>query len=74
MKRARHDTDRQGGFTIIEMMISLSVLIPILMIIGATSSTASRTIETNSRAADVSTACRRMSQRLAKLVRPASTR
>ncbi len=67
----REAASRESGFTLLETMISLSVVIPILLIIGATSSTASQSIETSSRAADVNTACRRMSQRLAKLIRPA---
>ena len=63
--------DRQGGFTLIEMSIVMTILVPILVGIAVTTSSVNDTMEANSRRADVMTYCRRMSQRIAKLVRPA---
>ncbi len=63
--------DRQGGFTLIEMSIVMTIVVPILVGIAVTTSSVNDTMEANSRRADVMTYCRRMSQRIAKLVRPA---
>ena len=63
--------DRQRGFTLIEMSIVMTILVPIMVGIAVTTSSVNDTMEANSRRADVMTYCRRMSQRIAKLVRPA---
>ena len=63
--------DRQGGFTMIEMSIVMTILVPLMVGIAVTTSSVNDTMEANSRRADVMTYCRRMSQRIAKLVRPA---
>jgi hypothetical protein len=55
----------------IEMSIVMTVLIPLLIGIALTTSSVNSTMEANSRRADVTTYCRRMAQRIAKLVRPA---
>lgn len=61
----------ERGFTLIEMSIVMTVLIPLLVGIALTTSSVNSTMEANSRRADVTTYCRRMAQRIAKLVRPA---
>ncbi|MHC4077664.1 MAG: prepilin-type N-terminal cleavage/methylation domain-containing protein, partial [Planctomycetota bacterium] len=65
------DRRREGGFTMIEMSIVMTILVPILVGIAVTTSSVNNTMEADSRRADVMTYCRRMSQRIAKLVRPA---
>jgi hypothetical protein len=55
----------------IEMSIVMTILVPILVGIAVTTSSVNNTMEADSRRADVMTYCRRMSQRIAKLVRPA---
>lgn len=55
----------------IEMSIVMTVLIPLMVGIALTTSSVNDTMEANSRRADVMTYCRRMAQRIAKLVRPA---
>lgn len=62
---------RERGFTLIEMCIVMTVLIPMMLGLVFTTSSVNDTMEANSRRADVMTYCRRMSQRIAKLVRPA---
>lgn len=62
---------RERGFTLIEVSIVMTVLIPLLVGIALTTSRVNSAIEANSRRADVMTYCRRMAQRMAKLVRPA---
>ncbi len=71
IKEQHVTSDRQGGFTLIEMSIVMTILVPILVGIAVTTSSVNDTMEANSRRADVMTYCRRMSQRIAKLVRPA---
>lgn len=63
--------EKQGGFTIIEMTIVMAVLLPMLLGITTTTLSVNSTMEANSRASDVLTYGRRMSQRVARLVRPA---
>ena len=65
------DRGQESGFTMIEMAIVMTILLPILAGIAVTTSTVNSTVEANSRRADVMTYSRRMSQRIAKLVRPA---
>jgi len=65
------DRGQESGFTMIEMAIVMTILLPILAGIAVTTSTVNSTVEANSRRADVMTYSRRMGQRIAKLVRPA---
>jgi prepilin-type N-terminal cleavage/methylation domain-containing protein len=62
---------KQNGFTMIEMCIVMTVLVPMMVGIALTTSSVNNTMEANSHRADVTTYCRRMAQRMAKLVRPA---
>ena len=69
MRGPDHQTDH--GFTIVELTIAVTVLVPILLGIVASTQMMNSTMDSNTRAADVSTYTRRMAQRVAKLVRPA---
>ncbi len=62
---------RERGFTLLELSIVMTVVIPLMVGIAFTTTSVNESMEANSRAADVTTYCRRMAQRIAKLVRPA---
>ena len=62
---------RQGGFTLIEVTIVVAIAVPMLVGISTTTATVNHSVEAHSRAADVMAFSLRMSQRMARLVRPA---
>lgn len=63
--------ERESGFTLVETMMVVAMLLPILGGIAITSSTVNDTLGSDNRAADVITSARRFGSRIAELVRPA---
>lgn len=60
----------EAGFSLLELVLVLTVLVPILTGIAATSKAVNTTIDTNARNAEVVAYSRRICQRIGKLVRP----
>ncbi|MHC5065117.1 MAG: hypothetical protein ACYTG5_14215 [Planctomycetota bacterium] len=72
-KRTRSEPreKEQGGMTLVELSIVVTIMVPILAGIAVTTKTVNSTMVANTRAADAHTHARRMGQRVGSLLRPA---
>ena len=62
---------RQSGFTLIEVLIASTILVPILFAIISTQDIVGTTMDANDRRADAGDQARRVARRLRQIVRPA---
>ncbi len=65
------DESDEVGFTLIEVMIVLAIAFPILTGIALTTTSVNKSLEANSRSADVNSYSRRVLARIGNLIRPA---
>ena len=63
-------TNTERGFTLLEVMVSSVILVPILLAILATRDVVGITVNTNERRADVGDHLRRVARRVRKIARP----
>lgn len=68
---SRVEKSTQSGFTLLEMTLVVTILVPVLAGIAVTTQTVSSTMVSNTRNADSQTAVRRMGARVGGLLRPA---
>lgn len=61
---------REQGFTVVELMIVIAVLVPLLVSLGGMSSVVTSTVNANDRSSEVSERARRTMQRIGQLLRP----
>lgn len=62
----------QAGFSLVEAMIAIAVLVPILYVVTGSTGFLRGAVVTNERVADVTTSLERLEARMVELLRPAS--